>query len=118
MARMIQRDFPWNWRGLTVVELPLRVDMQPTAPLIVLVTLNVSRLALPVVAAGFIGKRGLDRRVVAEIDFGLRLRLIVCRVLSFVLELPSLFFLGLLSAVGHGLLLGLRLLGLSFAVES
>ena len=118
MSRLLNGNLARYGLRLTIVELPLRVNVEPPSSLVVLVALNVSSFAFPIVAVSFIGKRRLDRRIVAKVDLGLGLRLIVCRVLSFLLELPPLLFLTLLSCVRHGLLLGLRLLGLSFAVGS
>lgn len=74
-----------NGLGLPAVELTLRVDMQPSTRLVVLVALNVSRFALPLVAGGVMGQRGLDGRIVADTDLGPGLCLVVRRNLSFLL---------------------------------
>lgn len=50
MARVLKGILSCDGLNLPVVELTLRVDVQPTSSLIVLVALNVACLALPVVA--------------------------------------------------------------------
>jgi hypothetical protein len=112
---MFQSLFTSNRLCLPIIELPVRVNMEPAPSLIVLVSLDIARLALPIVGAGFIGKCSLDRCIMPEVYLGLGLSLFVCGILSFVLELPPLFFVGLLSCVGHRLLLGLGVLDLCLA---
>jgi hypothetical protein len=91
---MFQSLFTSNRLCLPIIELPVRVNMEPAPSLIVLVSLDIARLALPIVGAGFIGKCSLDRCIMPEVYLGLGLSLFVCGILSFVLELVIVCSLG------------------------
>jgi hypothetical protein len=78
--------------GMAVVELTLLVNMQPAASLVVLVALEVARLSLPLVTRGIVRQRIVERCIMPLVDFRGRLHLVSCRIVSFLLELPSLLF--------------------------
>ena len=55
--------------GMTVVELTLLVDVQPTASLVVLVALDVAGLPLPLVTGGIGRQRIVERCIMPVVDF-------------------------------------------------
>ena len=50
MSRVFKGGLSRSWLNLPVVELTLRIDVQPSSSLIVLVALDVASLALPFIA--------------------------------------------------------------------
>ena len=103
---------------MAIIELTLLVNMQPAASLVVLVALDVAGLPLPLVTGGIVRQRIVERSIMPLVDFRGRLRLVGCRIVSFLFKLPSLFFGGQFFGVCHGLLLRLGLVSLRFAVRS
>ena len=101
MPSVSQSMFFRYWLGMAVVELTLRVDMQPTASLVVLVALDVAGFPLPFVTRGIVRQRIVERGIMALVYFRGRLRLVDCRIVRFLLELPSLLFGGQFFGVGE-----------------
>ena len=83
-----------NGLGMAVVELTLLVDVEPTASLVVLVALDVAGLPPPLITGGIVRQRIVERCIMPLVDFRGRLRLVGCRMVSFLLELTSLLFAG------------------------
>src|ERR1700722_5261194 len=118
MPSMFQSVFFPYRLGMAVVELTLLVDVEPTASLVVLVALDVAGLPPPLITGGIVRQRIVERCIMPLVDFRGRLRLVGCRTVGFLLELPSLLFGGQFFGVGHGLLLRFGLVSLRFAVRS
>ena len=74
MPRVFQGLFPLYWVGMAVVELPLRVNVQPTGGLIVLIALNVASFPPPLVSGILVLQRNVKGCVVSLVGFGKRLQ--------------------------------------------
>ena len=107
-----------NGLVMAVIELTLLVNMQPAARLVVLVALDIAGLPLPLLTRGIIRQRIVERCIMPLVDFRGRLHLVGCRMVGFLLELPSLLFGGQFFGVRHGLLFRLGLVSLRFSVQS
>ena len=70
LARLLKSGFARDRLRLAVVELALRVDMQPTSRMAVLVALDLACLALPLVVRRFLWKCCLDWSIVPVFDGG------------------------------------------------
>ena len=73
MGRLVRRVLKGilsaNRLGFAVIEVALRVDMQPASCLIVLVAFDVACLPLPLVPGCFIGHSRFDGGIMPRIDF-------------------------------------------------
>ena len=61
MPSVFQSILPCYRVGLAVIELALRVNVQLSGSLVVLVALDVAGLSLPIVSCGFVWKSSVDR---------------------------------------------------------
>ena len=61
---MLKCSFSGDRLSVPIKELPLRVDVQPTASLIVLIALDADVFVLPVVALGFTSESCFDGAIV------------------------------------------------------
>ena len=64
VPRMLKRSFSAERLSVPVEELPLRVDVQPAAGLIVLIALDAGGFAFPLVATGFTPQSCFDGGIV------------------------------------------------------
>lgn len=115
MSRVFQGLVSRYWLRLTVIELPLRINVKPAPSFVVLVALDVSGFAFPIISSTLMRQCNVEWGVMPLIGFRNRLQC-HCRWCEFVLDLASLLFERLFIVVRHGRLLGLGLLVLNLAV--